>query len=163
MKHLAVMIIATLAVAAAALGAPPRTAPRSVIESEPFTITARLPEGWTVEDARIVPPASLRSSCQVHWELIRDRDWNTALASVVRDSAPASRALVKIGGHAALDVQSGAGAGSRSSRSYYINLDDIEPATFSIWTFEGDNSSAGHECQMGFMFLVQSLSIERPH
>jgi len=162
MGRVTTLAIAVFTVAATAFGAvgafPWMNAERSVIESGPLTITARLPVGWSVDEERVVPPAVLRSDCQVHREIVHD-DWNRSLAAVMRDSAPTWRELMKIGGHVAVEYRTT--VASRTTESVYINLEEIQPATFAVWSVETDDTAAGLQCQREFSALVGGLAIEK--
>lgn len=157
MARLSALAVVLAFVVTALAARPPAPAPRSVIESEPLVVTARLPEGWTAEDGRVVPPASLRSVCEVRRHLVHD-DWNRSLAAAMRDTAPTGRELMRIGGHVAVDYRTT--TGSRTKQSVYINLEEIQPSTFAVWTVETENTTAGWQCQSDFSVLVGSVRIE---
>ncbi|HEX7140794.1 MAG TPA: hypothetical protein VF219_23275 [Vicinamibacterales bacterium] len=162
MRRVTTLAFAVFTVAATAFGAsgtfPRMSAERSVIESDPLKITARLPVGWSVEEGRVVPPVALRSDCQVHREMVHD-DWNRSLAAVMRDSAPTWRELMKIGGHVAVEYRTT--VGSRTTTSVYINLEEIQPATFAVWSVETDNTDAGLQCQHEFSAFVDGVKIDK--
>lgn len=161
MRRPAAVIVAILAIALSAVAAMSYRHPlgaRMVIESDPFTVTARLPEGWTMEGGTIVLPDEVRSSCWVHREWVRD-DWKKALAAIIRDSPPEWREVHKVGGHEAAEFR--ASTKSRTTESVYVNLEDLQPATFVVWSVEADNTDAGHQCRWDFAALVGSLAIEK--
>src|ERR1051326_200730 len=130
---------------------------RSVIETEPFVVSAFLPDGWSVENTQVVPPEALRSACRVHWELLRGSDWNIALVGAMRDTRPDRRELFKAGGHVAVRYETDA------TESVFINLDDIEPAAFAVWTVAFDQNAAGRQCQVEFGALAHTVGIAPAH
>jgi hypothetical protein len=134
-------------------------APRSVIESEPLVVTARLPEGWTVDEGRIVPPEAMRAACRVSRTLFQDREWKSVVAAALRE-APVWRELLKIGGHEAVWYRTT--TASQLTESVYINLDSIEPVGVAIWRVEADKDDAGWKCQRDFAAFVGSLTIDVP-
>jgi hypothetical protein len=137
--------------------APHRPAVRTVIESEPFVVTGELPEGWTVDEGRVVPPEAIRSACRVGTTLFHDREWKSVVAAALRDS-PVWRESIKIGGHEAAEYRTT--TGSRSTDTLYINLDSIEPMGVSIWRVEADKDDAGWQCEREFSALVHTLRID---
>lgn len=149
-----------LAIAAAAFSL--TAAPRTVIESEPFLVKATyLPDGWTVDEGRVVPPEALRSTCHVSRTLFQDREWKTVVAAALRDSAPAWRQLMKIGGYEAAEYRTT--VGSHLAETVYINLDSIAPMGVAIWRVETDDAGdIGLKCRTDFGVLVHSLTIDVP-
>ncbi|HEY2830240.1 MAG TPA: hypothetical protein VGJ88_09000 [Thermoanaerobaculia bacterium] len=129
-----------------------------MIESEPFVVTGELPEGWTVDEGRVVPPEATRSACRVSRTLFHDREWKTVVAAALRNSTPAWRELKKISGHEAAEYRTT--TGSRSVDTVYINLDSIEPMGVSIWRVEADNDAPGWQCEREFAALVHTLRID---
>lgn len=151
------MIVALLAVAP--FGGAHTSAQRTLIESEPFAVTAQLPEGWTVDEGRVVPPEAIRSVCTVTKSVIQDREWKSVVADALRES-PAWRQLKQIGGHEAAEYRTT--AGSRLTHTVYINLDSLEPVGVAIWRVETNNTAAGRQCQLDFTVLSSSLRIDPP-
>jgi hypothetical protein len=134
------------------------------VTSDGFTLTAKLPTGWSVEDGQILPPMALRSACRVRVELHKDRDWNRALSAaldaenVVR-SATEHRTLLKVSGRVAVTSEYTDGSHKRIE-NVYIDLEDLEAGDLAVWTFEGDNTAEGQQCQMAFGMFIGSATIK---
>ena len=155
MRH---VTLTALSIAALSLSAAPRLqVQRTLIESVPFVVTTQLPEGWTVDDGRVVPPAALRPACRVTGSVMQDRRWKSVVADALREDAPAWRQLRKIGEHETAEYRTT--VGSRTTDTVYINL---EPMGVAIWRVEADNNDAGLQCQTEFSLLVGTLAISRP-
>jgi hypothetical protein len=130
---------------------------RTRIESEPFVVTAQLPEGWSVDGGRVVPPETVRSACRVSRSLIQDRDWKSVVAAAMREDAPTWRQLRRISRYETAEYHTT--VGSRLTDTVYINLESMGVA---IWRVEADNSDAGWQCRSEFSLLTSTLAIQAP-
>jgi hypothetical protein len=152
------VLIVGLSAAALSLTAIPRPqVQRTVIESTPYVVSAQLPDGWSVDDGRVVPPEALRPACRVTGSVIQDREWKSVVAGALREDAPAWRQLRKIGGYETAEYRTT--VGSRTTDTVYINLESMGVA---IWRVEADNNDAGLQCESEFSLLVGTLAISRP-
>jgi len=149
------LLLGILAVAATTLGADSRLMPRErvTIETEPFVVTARLIEGWSVDRGQLVPREALRSACRVHQEVVRGGDWNTAVAGAMRDAIIDKRELLKSGEHVAVKYE------TKDTESVYIDLGDIEPGSFAVWNVENDDNAAGRQCRSEFGAVAYTVGI----
>ena len=71
----------------------------------------------------------------------------------MRDAIIDKRELFKMGGHVAVKYE------TKTTESVYINLDDIEPATFAVWSVENDGSAAGGQCRSEFGMIAHTIGI----
>src|SRR5437763_4494201 len=46
-----------------------------------FQLATRLPDGWSVDDGQVLPPAGMRHACHVRGDVYSNRDWNQTLAT----------------------------------------------------------------------------------
>jgi hypothetical protein len=135
---------------------------RTTITVDRFVITAGLPDGWSVEDGEVQPPAALRSSCRVHGAIFSGRDWNRTLAAgldpanVIRASNE-HRELFRIGGHEAVRNEYTDSSG-RTVVDIYINLTDLAPDTVALWHFDGAKTAEGRQCRIAFGFFIDSAT-----
>jgi hypothetical protein len=135
------------------------------VESSGFMVRTTLPHGWTFTDERgFVPPPALASDCRVRSAFHTDSNWDRFLVSILESTAGLStardaRAVVKIGGHPAVSnryVREGTVV-----HDYYINLSELQPGSFAVWTFEGSTTAEAGDCEMQFMTLVHRGRITR--
>lgn len=135
------------------------------LASSGFVFSAMLPHDWSFKAERgFVPPAQLASSCRVRSAFHSDRDWNRFLASALRstdglNAADDARIILKIGGHPA--VSDRYVRGSVMVRNVYIDLSDLRPDSGAVWTFEGDATDEGTDCELQFLALIHSARITR--
>jgi hypothetical protein len=135
---------------------------RVTVSSSGFVLKTTVPRGWSTTEDQVVPPASFGSACHVRGEFYRDREWNHFLSAeldpenFVRLSAE-HRNLLRIGGRPAVMARSE--SGGAVVVHVYINTSDLEPNTAALWTFTGDDSQDGLECEAQFEALIASASI----
>lgn len=129
---------------------------RSVVQSEPLMVSVRLPEGWSIIDDQVVPGLPLRGACQIHTSMYGDSDWNAALAPTVRDAAT-ERVLERLGGHVAVEARKH--SASSTQETVFINLDDVRPNTFEVWSVESDSSAEGRQCKVAFEAMLGTIRV----
>lgn len=156
--------IVVSAIVAFAHGAPWYTQRGSRIEvkSSGFVLEATVPRGWSATENEVVPPSAFGSACRVRGEFYRDREWKHFLAAeldpadLARLSAE-QRSVLAIGGHPAVIARSG--SGGTIVVHVYINTSDLQPDSAALWTFTGDDSRDGLECEAQFRAFISSVSI----
>jgi hypothetical protein len=136
-----------------------------VLESSGFVFRANLPRGWSLTvDHVIAPPSAYASSCRVRGTFYTGLDWNSFLESSLRSAngvraIDGTRFVQNIGGHPAVS--------NRYVRELstvddmYINLSDLQPDSGVVWTFEGNSTPEGVECEHQFLFMISRARITR--
>jgi hypothetical protein len=136
-----------------------------VLESSGFVFQANVPRGWSLTiDHVIAPPPAYASSCRVRDTFYTGLDWNSFLESALNSTngvraTEGTRLVQKIGGHPAVS--------NRYVRELftvydmYINLSDLQPDSGAVWTFEGNSTPEGLDCEHQFLFMINSATITR--
>lgn len=127
------------------------------IEWSGFELRAMLPQGWSATASGFAPPADLASSCHVRGVFHTDRKWDDFLVSSLL--AGDERYVLKIGGHPA--VSSRYVREARTIRKIYIDLAALQPDSGAVWTFEGNPTPEGSDCERQFVAMIQSARITR--
>src|SRR5260221_4856447 len=134
------------------------------LKSSGFVFKARLPRGWSVTDGAVVPPEAFASACHVRGEFYRNREWTRFLVSAldlgdVVHASRQQRVLRRIGGLPA--VSSRDTSGGNTVMNVYINLSEVEPDSASVWSFQGEKTQEGRDCELQFLAFVTSAAITR--
>ena len=64
-----------------------------------------------------------------------------------------------IGGHPA--VSSRDTSGGKTVMNVYINLSEAEPDSASVWSFQGEKTKEGGDCELQFLAFISSANITR--
>ena len=133
------------------------------LASSGFTLTAKVPAGWSTEDGQVLPPPAFRSACHVHAVFYRDRDWNRTLAIALgtddASRAREKRTLSRVGGHRVVQNRF-MDASGRTILNVYIDLEDLTPGGISVWSFDGTNTPEGRRCEHQFGTFIQTAAIK---
>ena len=141
-----------------------RPATPVTLQSSVFEIRTMLPHGWSYTAAAgFAPPADVVPPCRVRVVLHTNRKWDAMLVPALRATEGArtsedDRFAMKVGGHPA--VSNRYVRGPHILRDIYIDLSGLQPDSAAVWTFEGDRSAAGSDCELQFLSIVRSGRIE---